>query len=119
MTKGQKLILSMILTAPVILLGIQALFWAVLLWFVSLAIKGSAKEQVRGLAFNALYSLDQLGNACLGGDPDEPISSRAGRAVSEGRCRGCKWLCWFLDFFDYGHCKKYIEPEGKREIVRL
>ena len=119
MTKGQKLIVAIALTFPVILLGIQALFWAGLLWAISLPLRGGAKDQVRSLAVNILYSLDQLGNACLGGDPDEPISSRAGRAIAEDRCCGCKCLCWLLDFIDYGHCQKYIEAEGKREVIRL
>jgi hypothetical protein len=119
MTKGQKLIVSMILTAPIILLGIQALFWAGLLWLASAVLRGSTRDQVRRLAVNALYSLDQLGNACLGGGPDETISSRAGRAISEDRCYGCKCLCWLLNKIDPDHCSKAVELADKREVIEL
>tara|TARA_Y100000310_G_scaffold337230_1_gene423797 strand:- start:125 stop:385 length:261 start_codon:yes stop_codon:yes gene_type:complete len=34
---------------------------------------------VKKYIFNVLLGLDQLGNAALGGDPDETISSRLGK----------------------------------------
>ena len=54
-----------------------------------------------------LVGLDQLGNALMGGDPDETISSRAARGQLFG-----KWVSWlmcrFLNFLDPGHCDKVV-----------
>lgn len=47
---------------------------------------------------------DQLANAAANGDPDETISSRAYRAVREGRRWGCI-LCRLLDWIDQNHCR--------------
>lgn len=66
-------------------------------------------------AFNVLVSLDQLGNTIAGGDPDETISSRAGK--NNGKARWATWLCKLLNFLDPGHCDKAIEPdEGKNQL---
>jgi hypothetical protein len=67
--------------------------------------------------WNVLVALDQLGNALTLGDPDETISSRAGKQVKAG-----KWwavaLCKLLHLFDRGHCEKSIEgDEGKNEVL--
>lgn len=63
--------------------------------------------------FNLFVSLSQFANTVLAGDPDETISSRAGKARREGRIWGCL-LCRFLDLFDRKHCEKSIEEdEGK------
>jgi hypothetical protein len=43
------------------------------------------------------------------GDPDETISSRAGKRQYEQKW--AKWLCWFLNKLDTGHCKKSIEED--------
>lgn len=59
-------------------------------------------------------SFDQLANTAFGGDEDETISSRAGKARLKGRRWGCV-LCKALDWFDPGHCANNIElDEGKR-----
>ena len=61
-----------------------------------------------------LIGIDQLGNVIFGGDPDETISSRLGRAMRDGR------LAWhrkpvpmliyvLLEKIDPGHCAKAIE----------
>lgn len=64
--------------------------------------------------WKVLVALDQLVNTVLGGEPDETISSRAGKAKLRGKRWGCL-LCNFLDWFDGGHCEKAIEPdEGRR-----
>lgn len=58
--------------------------------------------------WNLLTAIDQLGNAILGGDPDETISSRAGKDEKKGR----KWaiyLCWLLNKLDTDHCDKSKE----------
>lgn len=66
--------------------------------------------------WNILIALDQLANAILFGDPDETLSSRAGKGVD----RYIVWylLCVILDYFDPDHCEKYIEEdEGKDSAI--
>lgn len=59
-------------------------------------------------------SFDQLANTAFGGDEDETISSRAGKARLKGRRWGCV-LCRVLDWFDPDHCANNIElDEGRR-----
>lgn len=58
--------------------------------------------------WNVLISLDQLGNALAAGSPDETISSRAGKAMRDGKRWGCV-LCKFLNWFEKDHCAKSIE----------
>lgn len=65
---------------------------------------------VKRYLWNILISLDQLGNALLAGSPDETISSRAGKAMREGKAWGCV-LCRFLNLFENEHCAKSIEPD--------
>lgn len=66
--------------------------------------------------WNILIALDQLANALSGGDPDETLSSRMGKAIREGRCRGCYIICRILHIFDRDHCHKSIEEdEGENE----
>ena len=66
--------------------------------------------------WNVALAIDQLFNALLGGDPDESISSRAGK-----RQHTQKWalyLCKMLHIIDENHCDKYIEEdEGDRQIL--
>lgn len=63
--------------------------------------------------FRILVALDQLGNALLGGYPDETISSRAAKAARRGTRWGCI-LCRLLHLIDPGHCERVIEhDEGK------
>lgn len=67
---------------------------------------------------NLLISLDQLVNTLTGGDPDETISSRAGKAT---RRNSGPWrlLCRILHIFDPAHCEKSIEhDEGKDAIYQ-
>ena len=64
---------------------------------------------------NMLIAMDQFFNALLGGDPDETISSRAGK--SQGKSKIADILCWFLNKLDTGHCKNSVEEdEGHKEI---
>lgn len=66
--------------------------------------------------WNILISIDQLANAILGGDPDETISSRAGKRKEEQAW--AKWLCWMLDKIDPNHCSTSIEEdEGDRQVL--
>lgn len=65
-------------------------------------------------AWRLAVAYDQLANTAFGGDEDETISSRAGKAAREGRWWACR-LCRLLDWFDPGHCEKNIElDEGRR-----
>ncbi|MGE3433351.1 MAG: hypothetical protein AB7I22_20360 [Ramlibacter sp.] len=65
-------------------------------------------------AWKLSVAFDQLGNAAGNGDPDETISSRAGKARLQGRVWGCV-LCKVLDWLDPDHCARMIERDrGKR-----
>lgn len=75
-------------------------------------------KSVSRYLWNVLIWLDQGLNVLLGGDPDETLSSRMGKAVREDRCVLCKGLCWLLHLIDKNHCAKSIEEdEGKNEVV--
>ncbi len=76
------------------------------------------KKGWRKWAWNVLIGIDQLGNTLIAGDPDETISSRAGKDLVKGR-RWARTLCWFLDKVDPGHCIESIDPtEGKDQVWR-
>lgn len=66
--------------------------------------------------WNVLIAIDQLANTILGGDPDETISSRAGKRQEEQTWAKC--LCWLLDKIDKKHCQKSIEiDEGENSTL--
>ena len=69
---------------------------------------------------NILISVDQLVNTLIGGDPDETISSRAGKQVRDNAKKkggGWYWLCRALHVIDKNHCIDAIEnDEGDRQI---
>lgn len=65
--------------------------------------------------WNVLIGIDQFANTIIGGDPDETISSRAGKAAT--RCQACRYLCRVLHWFDKNHCVESIENnEGDHEV---
>ena len=76
---------------------------------------------------NVLVAIDQLFSTVLGGDPDETVSSRIGKAVrgDYGRfqsvvLRPVMWLIdlIFLPFDGPNHCARRIEEdEGKHAVV--
>ena len=67
--------------------------------------------------WNLFISLDQLANTVLGGDPDETISSRAGKKQRKGRL--AYYLCRALHWIDPGHCKRAIEhDEGDDAVIK-
>jgi len=69
-------------------------------------------ERVRRYIVNVLIALDQFANALMGGDPDETISSRAGRALrSKHKPLWARVLCWLLNWIDPRHCIDAIEPD--------
>lgn len=59
-------------------------------------------------AFEIAKGYDLLGNTVLNGNAKEYISTRAGRARTEGRRWGCV-LCKILDAIEKDHCKKSQE----------
>jgi hypothetical protein len=69
----------------------------------------------RSYWFSVLIALDQLLNALLYGDPDETLSSRAGKAMLRGDRWGCVF-CRVLDWIDRDHCRKSMIPDEGRKI---
>lgn len=66
-------------------------------------------------AFNTALSLDQAANAAGHGDPDESISSRAGKAKLNGKRWACV-LCKLLDWIVPNHCSGAIELDEGNSI---
>ena len=64
---------------------------------------GGAAGLLPGSVIDGLVDLDKQANAFLGGDPDETISSRAGRGAFFGPSVSSA-LCTGLDLIDPGHC---------------
>ena len=59
-----------------------------------------------------LISIDQFFNTLTGGDEDETISSRMGKAVEDKKnCWLCQTLCSVLHWIDPNHCQKSIERD--------
>jgi hypothetical protein len=57
---------------------------------------------------NILIAFDQLANVILGGDPDETISSRLGKAHDSIGT----WARGVVDrIFGKGHCARSVEPD--------
>ncbi len=81
-----------------------------LLWMLG-AVFG-ASDRGRNLA----VSFDQLANTAFGGDVDETISSRAGKAARKGKPWACV-LCKALAWFDPDHCEKSIEPDRGKSLT--
>ncbi|PUB82387.1 MAG: hypothetical protein DBP02_15145 [gamma proteobacterium symbiont of Ctena orbiculata] len=80
---------------------------------------GKVKKYFR----NVFVAFDQLFNALTGGDEDETISSRLGKARRNGS-RFATVICWVLThvfFWEKGdHCARSIEEdEGANEIVKF
>jgi len=92
-------ILLVILSLPVWVLGLMFLQYIFIVWLVT-------GKNVH--VFNWLISLDQLGNTLAFGNPDETISSRAGRCAKKGGNRPCYWLCRLLHIVDKNHCEESI-----------
>jgi hypothetical protein len=75
--------------------------------------------------YGILIALDQLGNAILGGYPDETLSTRAAIARRSGKRWGCV-LCKVLDWIDTNHCHRALRGKalsvmkrwGKQKVER-
>jgi hypothetical protein len=77
-----------------------------------------------GYVMNVLATVDCLGNTLAGGDPDETISSRSGKAAEyEQSVTPASWgfgcrMCSFLAIFQQDHCKKAIARwKGRRAVI--
>ena len=88
---------------------------------VVLAIVGSGKWKQWGI--NVWEGVDNAVSAELGGDPDESISSRLGKARGR-KSKGWTYIANKLDlvaleiFNDADHCNKSIEKdEGKKQVT--
>lgn len=57
---------------------------------------------------NLGIALSQFGNAILAGDPDETISSRAGKYADDLEW---SWLVWILNKIDPGHTDRAREDD--------
>ena len=80
------------------------------LWMLLAILTGSRR------AWTIAVAHDQLANAAFGGDEDETLSSRAGKAAREGKRWACV-LCRLLDRLDPNHCEKSIEPDEGKPIA--
>ncbi|UJX40889.1 hypothetical protein K9F62_19740 [Desulfovibrio sp. JY] len=69
--------------------------------------------------WNVLLGLDQFLSVLTGGDPDETVSSRVGKASAAGSRIG-RMLEICLDaVFGAGHCRRSIEAdEGGQRVAR-
>lgn len=72
-------------------------------------------SKVRKWLRNNLLAWDQQINAFWGGDPDESISSRAGKAMDRpSPPLWAKCVMWITEPFEHDHVHKSEEPdEGK------
>ncbi|MBO9492222.1 hypothetical protein J7384_17810 [Endozoicomonas sp. G2_1] len=120
-----------------VLVKSEALFWlfvflvlalvmsllSVVINLVALLCALFGKGKVKRWGINCFEGLDNYRSAQTGGDPDDTLSSRLGKA----RKRGSKWtfiankvdLVAIEIFKDANHCEKSIErDEGKKQVTR-
>ncbi|EFL52995.1 conserved hypothetical protein [Solidesulfovibrio fructosivorans JJ]] len=68
--------------------------------------------------WNVLLGLDQFLSALTGGDPDETVSSRVGKASAAGSRLGRALEICLDGVFGAGHCRRSIEEdEGKNRVA--
>lgn len=94
----------MLLLIPCVTASAVAVFW-----MLCAVVGGSAR------AWRLAVSFDQLANTAFGGNEDETISSRAGKAARQGKRWGCV-LCKVLDWFQPNHCELSIEPDRGKSL---
>lgn len=91
--------------------------FAIALWNVLRAWVGVYRPHGDGYVHSWWYCVDCLANALTGGDPRETISSRAGKALANGRRWACV-LCRFLNVFQKDHCIKSVDQgQGGRAVI--
>ena len=111
-----KKYLILIFLSPIILtifvLGIMMFFLELFMVGVCFIIN---EPFTKKYSINLILSTDQKGNTISFGDPDETISSRAGRVWPESDW--CKLIDCIM-FYQTDHCHKAIEKgEGKRDLL--
>ena len=78
---------------------------------------------INNYVFNILISIDQFGNTLVGGNPDETISSRCGKAIRRAKTPRkftiAYWLNAGLDKIQKNHCIDSIEDDEKWHILYL
>lgn len=77
-----KTVIAVVCFCSSFLLLLPLLIISLIVFLSGLLIRES---MIQRLGFNMLISVDQFGNVALLGDPDETISSRAGRAHLSGK----------------------------------
>lgn len=69
------------------------------------------------LLWTPLVLLDKQANALLGGDPQETISSRAGKRIASRKW--AKWLCKKLHKLDPEHCERNIDLSQGSDAISV
>ncbi len=116
------LIIAAILAYPLLTLALLALFLTFLLLGARLP-----KGLLRLFLINLATTCDQAANVMWGGDPDDTISARLGRAYVWGVLVRKTLLYWIfvlplvkgLHLLDPYHCEKYAladKSEGRRAL---
>lgn len=79
-----------------------------------------AKNGIKKWFWNILISLDQFVNSITGGDPDETISSRAGKAMDRPKPPlWAKIVTWITEPIDKNHVHEAEESdEGKDAVIK-
>ncbi|KAF0235363.1 MAG: hypothetical protein FD177_117 [Desulfovibrionaceae bacterium] len=69
--------------------------------------------------WNVLLGLDQFLSVLTGGDPDETVSSRVGKAAAAGGLIGLALERCLDAVFGKGHCRESIEAdEGAEKVLK-
>ena len=69
--------------------------------------------------WNVLLGLDQFLSVLTGGDPDETVSSRVGKAAAAGSQTGRLLECGLDAVFGAGHCRGSVEAdEGSERVAK-
>lgn len=94
------------------------LFWdtCVILAVVALLVMFCAIFTGSSRAWRIAISFDQTGNAAMGGDEDETISSRCWRNRAEPHYSALVQIIDFL-FGDRNHCKNSFEDEQRKRMM--
>jgi len=76
--------------------------------------------KLRRYFWNVLLGLDQFLSVLTGGDPDETVSSRVGKAAASGSRMGRVFECCLDAVFGAGHCRNSIEAdEGGGKVTKF
>lgn len=112
--KNQLITRSLLTIAalPLWLIGLVMTTYAAVFFALS---RWIGNKDAINITFNWLIGHDQLGNSLSFGNPDETISSRAGRCAKKGGNKPCFWLCRLIGviFRDDKHCQDSIEADLK------